>query len=344
VPDRPGTTVEISGRSANALNQESAPELNPFTRWQIDGLDGGVTDIDTPPIPVFGLNAAGQGNIELLGIGFTSLANTHTILAGTLYLHSWNELSSPSAFSLSVDFNDTSDTMTLSSSGSGVVGALIQIESEVLQILEVLGGGAQYRVSRGSRGSEAAMHASTAPIYHLSPNVSIVPFVKGFFGSPASGSYSHRVFLPNVRVAAADFFMTNSIGSGLVGYASFAGLVDNGIRTLSGGQISIQVEGYLATQTDAAPALVIEDARAARDIFAVVRQAPVGGAIQLSLRLGSTSYVALTIADGDIVSNTVSGFGLPPLGSGDRLALDVVSVPSAAGTLPGRDLTVTIRL
>ena len=91
-------------------------------------------------------------------------------------------------------------------------------------------------------------------------------------------------------------------------------------------------------------ALVIEDAHAARDIFAVVTEAPSGGDIELTLRMGSTSYATLTIADGAIVSNTVSGFGLPPLASGDRLALDITSVPTASGTLPGRDLTVTIRL
>ncbi len=344
VPDRPGTTVEISGRSANALDQESAPELNPFTRWQIGGGDGGAVDTDTPPVPVFGLNAAGQGNIELLGIGFTSFDNTHTILAGTLSLFSWDELSSPTTFSSTVALSDTDDTITLNSSGSGTVGTFLQIESEVMEIIHVLGGGAQYQVLRGSHGSTAATHDPDVPLYHLARNVSIVPFVKGFFGSEASGSYSHQIYLPNMRVAAAELFMTNSIGNGGVAAGAFSGLVDDGIRTLSGGQLSIQVEGYLATQTDAAPALVIENARAARDIFAVVRQAPSGGPIQLSLRMGSTSYVDLTIADGAIVSNTVSGFGLPPLASGDRLALDIVSVPSAADTLPGRDLTVTIRL
>jgi hypothetical protein len=344
VPDQPGATVEISGRSANALDQESPAELNPFTRWQIGGDDGGGSDTDTPPAPVFGLNPSGQGNVELLGIGFTSFANTHTITAGTLSLFSWDELSSPTAFSITAGISATDVTVTLNTTGSGVVGGLIQIESEVLEITQVLGGGAQYTVSRGSHGSTAAGHLATALVYHLARNVSIVPFVKGFFGSEASGSYSHQIFLPSVRVAAAEFFMTNSIGNGAVADGAFSGLVDDGIRTLSGGQISIQVEGYLAIETDAAPAFVIEDAHAARDIFAVVTEAPSGGPVTLALRMGTTAYATLTIADGAIVSNTVSGFGLPPLASGDRLALDIMSVPSATGTLPGRDLTVTIRL
>ena len=41
--------------------------------------------------------------------------------------------------------------------------------------------------------------------------------------------------------------------------APFGATTDQGLRTLSGGQLSMQVEGYLATQTDAAPPLVIED-------------------------------------------------------------------------------------
>ena len=40
VPNQTGATVEISGRSANALNQESAVQLNPLTRWQIGGRVG----------------------------------------------------------------------------------------------------------------------------------------------------------------------------------------------------------------------------------------------------------------------------------------------------------------
>jgi hypothetical protein len=52
----------------------------------------------------------------------------------------------------------------------------------------------------------------------------------------------------------------------------------------------------------------------------------------------------LTIADGQTSSNLLGGFGLAPLEANARLDLNITSVPTAAGTLPGRDLTVTIRL
>ena len=45
--------------------------MNPLTRWQIGGAAGGGVDTDVPPLPVFGLNLAGQGTIELVGIAFT---------------------------------------------------------------------------------------------------------------------------------------------------------------------------------------------------------------------------------------------------------------------------------
>ena len=84
--------------------------------------------------------------------------------------------------------------------------------------------------------------------------------------------------------------------------------------------MSIQVEGYLATQTDAAPPLVVDEALAARDIFAVVNEAPSGGAIRLQLRQGSTLWCTLTIADGATISDVVDGFGLPAAGAGGTSA------------------------
>jgi hypothetical protein len=44
------------------------------------------------------------------------------------------------------------------------------------------------------------------------------------------------------------------------------------------------------------------------------------------------------------MSNVVDGFGLTALTASSVLSLDVVSVPTAADSLPGSDLTVIIRL
>ncbi|MEO8100785.1 MAG: phage tail protein [Acidobacteriota bacterium] len=341
VPGLPGATIQISGRATNVLNRESAFEMSPVTRWQI-GADGGM-DGGVAPAPTFGLDAVGKGMVELAGIGFTDLANTASITAGTMELFSWDELNGPTSFSLSSAVDDVSADIDLTPAGSAAIGQMLQLGQEVLEVLSVSGGGAHYHVLRGVNGSTAAAHGSGTPLFHLQRTTVIVPFVRGFFGSPASGSFAYSLYLPDVRIATATLYMTNSFGMGAIRSAAFGASVDEGIRTLSGGQVSIQVEGYLAIQDHAAPAMVMEDSHAARDIFAVVREAPDGGDIELSLLQDETIYCTLIVPDGETISDTVGGFGLPPLTANARLTLDITSVPGAANTLPGRDLTVTIR-
>ncbi len=352
VPNQTGATVEISGRSSNALNIESGPELNPLTRWQIGGAAGGGVDSDVPPAPVYGLNLAGQGTVDLVGVSFTTLTNTHTISAGTLILYYWDELSGPSIFTLGAAAASSDTTITLASAGPAAIGDFVQIESEVLRVTGSLSGGTVYEVDRGALGSAAAAHAPGVSVYHLKRNVTIVPFVENFFGSPASGSYTSSVFLPDVRIAASEFWVTNVRGSGPSSAASFAATADRGLRTLSGGQLSIQVDGYLAVESNAAPPLVVEDSHAIRDISAILREAPQQAAgappgtntLQVQLRQGSTVICTLSFNDGSTTSNVVNGFGLPPLAQGAILELDVITVHSEANSLPGRDLTVTVRL
>jgi hypothetical protein len=201
---------------------------------------------------------------------------------------------------------------------------------------------------RGVHGSSAAGHDINSVLYHLQKKLFIVPFTKDFFGSPASGSYSYPVLLADARIASAEVYATNSRGNGPITAKCLTGLTDDGLRTYSGGQISIQVEGYLAIQASAAPPLVIEAAHAVRDIFAVVGEAPTGGAIELRLRQDDEVYCPpLTIPvtpAGTTISNVINGFGLAPLRAGARLCLDITSVAQTADSTPGRDLTVTIRL
>jgi hypothetical protein len=278
----------------------------------------------------------------MVGVSFTTLTNTHTVTAGSLTLFYWDELTSPSSITLASAAGATDTTLTLSAVSSAQVNDLVQIESELVQVTAIAG--ATLTVQRGVHGSTAAAHALGAVVYDLERKAAVVPFVSGFFGSPASGSYSYSMFLPDIRIAAAEFFVTNAIGNSPVNLVSYASLADGGIRTMSGGQLNLQVEGYLGVQTDAVPPYVMEAAYAIRDVSAVVLDAPSGGAVTVQVRSGSTIFAALTIPDGQTVSNTVDGFGLAPLASGAQIHLDVTAVPGGSGTLSGQDLTVTIRL
>ena len=117
-------------------------------------------DTDTPPPPSFALSLTGQGTVELSEITFTTLANTETIQAGTLGLFYWDELDSPTTFSLASDITATDTTITLNAAGPAVVGQFVQIESELLEVMAIASGGTQYQVVRGSFGSTAVSHAA----------------------------------------------------------------------------------------------------------------------------------------------------------------------------------------
>jgi hypothetical protein len=111
-----------------------------------------------------------------------------------------------------------------------------------------------------------------------------------------------------------------------------------------GGQLTIQVEGSLAIQTDAAPPLLVETSCSVRDVYAVVQDAPAGAPIVMQVTQNGVVYCDLTIATGATVSNDVDGFALGPLQAEAIIGLNITSVVETADTAPGSDLTVTIRL
>ena len=213
-----------------------------------------------------------------------------------------------------------------------------------MQVTAVASGGTELTVTRAAQSSTATSHSIGAVVYPLSFSTTTVPFIPDFFGSPASGSYIHSIYLPDVRIGAAEFFVTNANGNSPTRHAWFGATDDKGLRTLSGGQVALQVEGYMAVQTNATPPFVVEATHSVMDIFAIVQEAPSGGSLELTVKQNGTEYCVLTIVDGATVSDSVNGFGLPPLNVNSQIDLDITAVPTASGSTPGRDLSVTIRL
>ena len=76
--------------------------------------------------------------------------------------------------------------------------------------------------------------------------------------------------LPDARVASAELFVTNQKGNSPTTGISLTQFDDGGLRTLSGGQYTIQVEGYLAVDAMAAPAMVVDASHSVRDVYAVL--------------------------------------------------------------------------
>ena len=344
VPNREGVTVQISGRAANILDQECPYELSPLTSWRIAGSAGSNLDLDVPGVPIFGLTATGQGTVEIAGIAFTSLDNTRTVTAGTLTLAYWDELNSYSSIELSAPLSLDEGTLTLAAPVSAQMGDLVQVGSEILAVTATVSNGSAVSVNRGAEGTSADAHVAGAAVYLLSKKTFVLPFARDFMGSPASGSYAYRIALPDVRIAAAELFMTNSQGHSDVARESFTTTSDLGLRTLSGGQICIQVQGPLAIQTSAAPPLIVDSTYSVRDIYAVVGEPPTGAPVSLQVTQNGQPYCELTIPLNGTVSNVVKGAGLPPLQSGSEVNVDITAVTQTAGTAPGSDLTVMIRL
>jgi hypothetical protein len=341
IPNRSGEVVQLSGRAANVNDVECAAEISTITRWQIGGSGVGGGDGGIPPTPFFGLRASpGGGMVELSGVSFTDLTNTRSISSATLNLYYWDELQGTPDTTLANDIGAGDLALDLSSSGPAVAGSYIQIEAEVIRVEEVQINGARLRVTRGAHGTTAAAHTAQTLAYSLSNQTAIAPFPHDFFGSPYSGSWTYSVPLPDVRVASAELFVTNSIGNSPTGSIYLTHNDDQGLRTLSGGQYSIQVDGYLAVDSSAAPALVVEGSHAVRDVFAILGKAA-DAPVQLQLNVDGAAYCVLTFAPGTIVSNSADGLTLPPLTSKAKITLSVLSVGQ---NNPGADLTVLIRL
>ncbi len=343
VPNRLGAMVHVTGRAASACNSEASAQLSPVTRWRIAGA-GAQTDSQPPGAPFFGLAVRGRGLVEVAAVGFEDLANTRTITSGMMTLHYWDELSSPSLIELAADLATDQNTLTLGTAATGVPGGLVQIESEIVRIQEVLDGGMRYRVSRGVLGSTASAHGAGTSVYHLKQTRVVMPFPRDFFGSPASGEFSYSAVLPDIRIAAAELTVRNAKGDSAPHVACYTQTLDYGLRTGSGGQFTMQMDGFVAIQTDATAPIVVQERHAVRNVCAVLREPPMGAPIRINVRQDADVIATLAIAAGDTASDIVSGFGLAPLRAGARIHVDVVSAPQAAGTHPGRDLTVMVRV
>jgi hypothetical protein len=339
VPNQGGETVQVTGRAANAANIECPPLLSTVTRWQIGG--SGLSDSAAPPMPFFGLGAGKSGGtLDLSGVSFSGLTDTETISAATLTVYFWDELQGATSFALAnaVEAGDT--TLALNAPGPAQAGSILQIDSEVIEVTAVSEGGVQYSVQRGVHSSTATAHAAQAAVFHLAGLTAIAGFPQGFFGSTYSGTWSFPIPLPDVRVASAQLFVTNQKGNSPAASACLTHTVDSGLRTLSGGQYSIQVEGFLSVDQSAAPALLADAAHSVGDIYAVLGAAA-DATVQLQLNVNGSDYCQLVFQANETISNNVSGQSLPPLAAADQLTLAVQSVGQ---TYPGADLTIIIRL
>ncbi len=346
IPYETGTVIQISGRGANVNNQEGTPDLCPLTRW---ALGGGKLDMGVPGIPDFALAVPGGGDLTLLQVGFDNPSSTASVSSGTLQIFYWNELNLPSSSSLTAALDSASTSVSLASSATLNVGDVIQAGTELMTIVPPETATNTHNVVRGSLGSTATTHGSGETALPLQTSIVIVPFAPNFFENKASINYIHTVSVPDIRICASEFFVSNAFGDSQANQQCYTNELDAGLRTLSGGQFSMQVSGYLATQSNAAPPLIVEASHAVRDIRATATQAAVGYTIGIDLLQNGVQFCNLTLASTEDTSAIVDGLalGLPFLQSGAALTMNISLnvIQGFQGSLsPGRDLTITIRL
>jgi hypothetical protein len=265
-----------------------------------------------------------------------------------LTLFAWNELLTPSSYTLAAALSVSDTDLQLGQPSTFSVGDILQTGIELITILSPADSSGVYKVERASLLSSSTPHSAGDSVLLLIRNTLIIPFASGFFENRASQNFVHRVSMPDYRICAAQFYLTNSFGDGEANQTCYLSVTETGLRTLSGGQFSLQVNGFIATQQNAAPPMIVEASHAVRDIRATLTQPSAGFTIDIDLLQNGTSYCSLEIPGGSTNSDSiVSGLGLPPLLENAALTMNVSVNPIQGFTsspLPGRDLTVTIRL
>lgn len=343
IPNSAGATMQICGRSANVYDVESAYELATVTRWQIGGA--GINPIDTavPPAPVFALDLLPEGGgVQVGGIGVPTLTDTSTVSMGTVTLYYYDEssLTSPPVLVNSLGATDT--TVTLSPMPSYAFPQYMAVDQEILTLTGQTADGTGFTISRGIQTTTTAGHAAQAVALPLTQLTVSYPFLEDFFGSPACGNWMQSIVLANARVCSAEFFLTNSQGNGPTTANAYTTLAGGGLRTLTGGQIMLQVPGFLAVENAAVPPLDPGATYAVGEVYAYVGTAPQGTiAVSVQVLLAGQTYCSLTIPAGATQSPSVDGSTLAVLRAGEQLGLNIMTVGDQA---PGSDLTVVIRV
>ncbi len=339
------STFEISLRSVGKDNLELDQLESPSLLWQIGVGSASGSDSGVPATPAFGFALIEEGTVSIGGIGFSVLENLSSVYVGQLGILFWDELGAPTPVSLGAALSPSDATVTLGGlSASLVEGDLFQIEEEIFEITGDPTSGNIYPVTRGRYQTSAVAHDIANPVFVLTRRDMTIPFVPGYFSSTAAVGFRYNFRLPNVRISAADFTLYNRVGASARAEESYTGVTSFGVRTLSGGQITMNVHGYLAIEASAGNSYVVDRTTVVRDVSAYVQEAPVGDDIEILVRVNGNPYCDLVIPAGSNVATTVSKFNTQALPQGAKLSFDILNVPSASLGTPGRDLTVLLQI
>ena len=349
IPYRAKTVLQITGRGANVHNQEGSPDLCPLTRF---ALGQSKPDFGVPAAPSFNLEVPGSGRIALSEVGFASDDNIASITSGTLNLYYWNELSASSK-TLLASLDTTTSTISLAAPLEAAIPRFVLAGTEILYVLsEIEGQANSYNVVRGQLGSAALEQAAGQTVIELQNGKLVVPFESRFFQNRASVNLIHSFNMPDIRIGAAEFFVSNGFGSSQAAVKCFTGYESIGLRTLSGGQFSLQMSGFTVTQQNATPPLFIEASHAIRDVRATLGEPAIGYDTKIDIFQTDTSdnrsfLCSLVVPAGQTSSNIADGGQIAFLREKSVVTSNVSLIANGQPDVtprPGKDLTATIRL
>lgn len=112
-----------------------------------------------------------------------------------------------------------------------------------------------------------------------------------------------------------------------------------GAFTVNGAELVLSMPGTLAIMSNAAPLVSLAADTTPTEIVALVKQAPLGGKIQVQLNVDGAKYGLVEIAENQ-TSGDVSGSSFAAIGADKLITLDVAAVGLA---FPGSDLSVIVR-
>jgi len=345
LPLQPASSFEVSLRSVSKDNSELDNLESPSLIWQVGVGSASNNDTGVPSTPGFGFGLIEQGTVSIGGIAFQTLENLASVYIGQLGILFWSELEAPTPLSLGFELFPEDSEVTLEGLSAPLPsGSLFQVHEEIFETVGEPLSGNIYSVLRARYKTTAEAHAEASGVFVLTRREMTIPFAPGYFNSSSAVGFRYNFRMPNVRISGADFVLHNRFGPSERSEEAYTGFTNYGVRTLSGGQITMNLQGYLAIEASAGNSFLLDRGTVVRDVSAYVQEPPTGGDVEILVRLNGDPYCELTIESGSHVAAAVSKFNVQPLPAGGTLSFDVLNVPPASAGTPGRDLTVLLQI
>ncbi|MGD0577809.1 MAG: phage tail protein [Bryobacteraceae bacterium] len=343
VPNRALLAIQIIGRASTASGAEAPIEQSYLYRYTIMGGAGSLLDSRLPPVASLDIEAPADGSLLLRNITTQTLTGTTTVAAAVLVTYSVDETEVPVTFALPGALGPNDMTLPVQQGLALAQNTYLEVETEIIRIDTPTEDGSAYSIERDVAGTIAAGHASGVAVTVLERNLQVVPLGAGFFSNPTHTDFQYRLLFPNRRVVGSEFYLENARGTGPGLDTSYLQNGQNGLRTFEGGTIVLQTTGVLSIERDAANSIILDRTRVVRDVQAFVDSAPSGGDVTIVLHADGQPIATLVVADGSVQANPFIPAATLRLAEGVKLNYDISTVPQAANTFAGQNLSVQIR-